>query len=125
MLHTYTTLRPLQAFCQSCPSVENVKAVLAPLGFSLSFHLRSYPARPNWTIAALPEQYHYQDRYGTEVVFLAGKDYFPEEGKQLPAHQSRLWVYPGHDPACSVQAVATLSKQWLMAWFPVNEQEEQ
>jgi hypothetical protein len=125
MLHTSSTLYPLQAFCQSCPSLESVKAVLAPLGFSLTLSMKAYAAFPTHSVPALPAQYHFEDNKGTEVLYLAGKDYSSEEGKQLPAHQSRLWMYPGHDPAHSVQAVATLSKQWLMAWFPVNEQEEQ
>jgi hypothetical protein len=125
MLHTSITPRPLQAFCQSCPSVENVKAVLAPLGFSQTLSMKAYAAFPDRSVPALPAQYHFDDGKGTEVLYLAGKDHSPEEGKQFPAHQSRLWVYPGHDPARSVQAIALLSRQWLMAWFPLNEQEGQ
>jgi hypothetical protein len=123
MLHTSSMLRPLQAFCQSCPSVESVKAVLAPLGFSQTLSMKAYAAFPAYSVPALPAQYHFDNGKGTEVLYLAGKDSSPKEGKELPAHQSRLWVYPGHDPALSVQAIALLSKQWLMAWFPLNEQE--
>jgi hypothetical protein len=125
MTQSPTQLVPLEAFCQHLPVVEQVTALLQELGFSLVFHLGSSPARPNWTIAALPSQYHYQDRYGTEVVFLAGKDTAGEEGVRYPPHQSHWWVYPGANPSVYQQVIAVLTAHWFMMWFLYKESQKE
>ncbi|HEX3640170.1 MAG TPA: hypothetical protein VHV10_02650 [Ktedonobacteraceae bacterium] len=105
------TLANLDAFCGTCPPVREVTALLETLGFHLSFQAA---ARKFSSTYLLPAQYHYIDEYGTEVNFLAGRDH--EEGRWVPVHFSRFWVYGGSSPYAYNLVKQTLSTQWDLAW---------
>ena len=72
MLHPPATPVPLEAFGFTCPHAAKVTTILKHGGFSLVFEVRP---TPSWRgVPALPAQYHYQDRYGTEIIYLEGKE---------------------------------------------------
>ncbi len=112
---------PLEAFCYTRPDVETVTTFLKARGFSLVYQMKAYPS-PYHTIPALPAQYHYQDSCGTEVLYLAGRDFFNEDGVKLPPHCSRWWLYPGRDPEEAASVTQALTAQWFMMWFAVKGQ---
>jgi hypothetical protein len=96
----------LEAFCTTCPPVEEVSALLATLGFTLSFQMQEQDALVH--LPALPAQYHYKDAYGTEVIYLAGHD-TPLEGEHFPLHASRFWLYAGADAQAFQLTMSTLA----------------
>jgi hypothetical protein len=115
---------PLEAFCFALPDVKDVTAFLCPMGFSLVYQMKAFPA-PFHGVPALPAQYHYQDHNGTQVIYLAGKDFFSEDGLKLPPHLSRWWMYPGQSHEEAVKVVQVLTARWLMAWFAVKENKKE
>jgi hypothetical protein len=99
----------LEAFCTTCPTVEEVTTLLEGYGFQLTFHMEAVRYAACYHMAPLPAQYHYRDTAGTEVVFLAGPDLMCHQ--RTCAHASRFWMYPGADPAVAARialAIATL-----------------
>ncbi len=72
-----------EAFCLMCPDPQDVTDLLQAFGFRLTFHMEAtiYPAYSQ--TPDLPAQYHYSDRCGTEVIYLAGQDY-SMDGLKLP-----------------------------------------
>lgn len=105
--------------CACCPSEEEVGALLAPLGFRLTFQLEESLCEyiPG---ASLPAQYHFTAAGNAEVIYLAGKDTDPD-GRPLPPHASRFWVYPGADALRYQQAVEALQTNWAMTWLEDGE----
>jgi hypothetical protein len=122
MIQTHTKPIALDTFCQSCPSADEVTAFLAKQGFDLVLHLGPSAPRCRYRGCGptLPDQYHYRDRFNTDVIYLAGKD-IPEEQERLPAHASRWWLYPGgnHDAYTSIKGLLAL--QWGLHWHPTQE----
>jgi hypothetical protein len=90
--------------------------LLEGLGFSLSFQMDAirYPAYTQ--LPDLPAQYHYTDVYGTQVIYLVGRD-APLDGERFPRHASRFWVYPGADAGACRRIVAVLATRWLLTWL--------
>src|SRR5947209_19330654 len=85
----------LGAFCATCPALEDVTALLARLGFHLGFHMDEQHDH-TYELPPLAAQYHYKDAHGTEVIYLAGRDYpLNDDGSILPPHASRFWLYLG------------------------------
>jgi hypothetical protein len=121
MLHPSSTSGAVAAFCQQCPDEPTLTAHLGTLGFSLTFQMEGSPAYPSDNIPALPAQYHYQDAYGTEVIYLAGRDIPPEDGLHYLPHCSRFWVYPGARSEAYQQVIASITARWFVMWFPVRE----
>jgi hypothetical protein len=101
-----------QAFCATCPSAEDVTALLATLGFSLDFQLDTQHTSQ---LAPLPAQYHYKDASGTEVIYLAGRD-VALDGEQFPPHASRFWLYAGADTQAFTRAMSTLALHYRLTW---------
>jgi hypothetical protein len=120
MIPTPKKLVPLEAFCQTCPPVEQVTTLLQSIGFSLDFQMSASPTGLSGT-PALPAQYHYQHGDGIEVIFLAGKDVPLDEGVRFPVHQSRWWVYPGAKQEGYTLAIQALASHWFLVWFLSKE----
>ena len=106
----------LEAFCSECPLVENVTKILEELGFRLAFHLESKTFAKRGK-ATLPAQYHYRDAHGTELIFLAGKDYAEQDMPRLPVHASRWWLYPSLSQYSYNLVAQTLSAKFGLNWI--------
>jgi len=117
MIQSPARLADLHAFCASCPDHNEVKAVMASLGFSLTFHMDAKHPRYKDT-PPLPAQYHFKDGSGTEVIFLAGKD-SDEEGRWITPHASRWWIYPGRSQYNYSMVKQELAKRWKLSWKSV------
>jgi hypothetical protein len=107
----------VEAFCPTCPPVEDVSALLATLGFHLAFQMEARDdLRTLVHLPALPAQYHYKDvSHGTEVIYLAGRD-TALEGEVFPFHASRFWLYPGADMQAFQLAMSTLALGYQFTW---------
>jgi len=112
----------LEAFCASCPPAEDVTTLLAKLGFHLDFQMDEQRDHP-YELPPLAAQYHFKDAHGTEVIYLAGRD-FPmnEDGCTLPPHASRFWLYAGADAQAFQLAASTLALQCRLAWCDPSAQ---
>ncbi len=108
----------LEAFCTTCPPAEEVSALLATLGFTLSFQMQEQHALMH--LPALPAQYHYRDACGTEVIYLAGRD-TPLEGEVFPFHASRFWLYAGADAQAFQLTLSTLALRYRFTWRTPSE----
>jgi hypothetical protein len=108
----------LEALCATCPSVEEVTSVLQAIGFALIFHMDAVTSGCA-EVPPLPAQYHYRDRRGSEVIFLAGPDADPD-GAQLPEHASRFWIHPGADARATRWVAQMLAVKWILTWQPVS-----
>jgi hypothetical protein len=102
------------AFCATCPSVADVTALLATLGFRLDFQLDAQPSHTS-PLPPLPAQYHYKDACGTEVIYLAGRD-LALDGQSLPPHASRFWLYTGADSEAFTLVRSTLAQRYRLVW---------
>lgn len=111
----YTTGDALEAFCPICPPVEEVTSLLQALGFELAFRMESDTSPRYEQIPPLPAQFHFQDKHGNEVIFLAGRD-TNLDSVRLPEHASRFWLYPGADSAGYRRVARALADQWSFAW---------
>jgi hypothetical protein len=89
-------------FCTTCPFVDEVTGVIAPLGYTLVFQMKADTARAYRDLPPLPAQYHYEGPHGASVIYLAGKD-IPILGddddepasdglRSYPEHGSRFWI---------------------------------
>lgn len=106
----------LEAFCATCPPPDEVTNLLQRLDFRLTFQMDAVAARCYGQIPALPAQYHYSDQYGTEVIYLAGSD-ADTDGRQLPTHASRFWLFPGSDPDAYQHTGSQLALRWRFRWL--------
>jgi len=107
-----TRLADLSAFCSTRPPDCEVTAFLEGLGFFLDFDM---PAKKYGYCAALAAQYHYKDRDGTEIIYLAGRD-IADGIVRYPPHASRWWLYPGNSQYQYNLAVQELSQKWQLQW---------
>jgi hypothetical protein len=71
-------------------------------------------------LPSLPAQFHFRDRYGTEVIFLAGRD-VELDGVRFPAHTSRFWMYPGADTSAFRRIAHALALRWSFRWQPAMQ----
>jgi len=110
----------LEAFCLTCPSVEDVTALLAPLNFRLVFSMAAQCGQD--ILPPLPAQYHYRDQYGTEVIYLAGSDSPLHTGElSLPPHASRFWLSRGGSDADTFWLMRShLAMHWRFQWQEVG-----
>jgi hypothetical protein len=95
------------AFCATCPSPEIVAHLLEPFGLTLTYTRPAETVQEYLHLPPLPAQYHFEDDWGTQVVFLAGTDTplladdesDEEKDGELrvdyPPHASRFWLIPG------------------------------
>ena len=119
---TQKMLTELEAFCATCPAPEEVTMLLVKLGFHLEFQMDEQRDHP-YELPPLPAQYHYKDASGTEVIYLAGRDYpLNEDGYSLPPHASRFWLYMGANAQAYQLAASTLALQWQLAWCDPSAQ---
>jgi hypothetical protein len=111
-----TAIGELTAFCPTCLPPEGVTFLLQSLGFRLDFQMGAviYPAYTQ--TPGLPAQYHYREKYGTEIIYLAGRD-VALNGERFPRHASRFWVYPGSDAGACQRIVAVMAVRWLLTWL--------
>ena len=106
----------LDAFCRTCPPVEEVSALLTTMGFRLEFQMdRQDDLKAVVHLPALPAQYHYRDAYGTEVVFLSGRD-TPLDEERFPPHASRFWLYLGASAQAFQLAKSMLALTFQFTW---------
>lgn len=91
-------------------------AVLASLDFRLVFSMPCQGSQD--TLPPLPAQYHYRDRQGTEVIYLAGRDSPLLTGElSLPPHESRFWLSRGGSDSDTFRLVrARLAGRWHFQW---------
>jgi hypothetical protein len=116
---TLHTLRDLEAFCATCPAPEEVTQGLRAPGFELTFQMDMIPTSRLTETPALPAQYHYSDGFGTELIYLAGRDAdLDREG--LPAHASRFWLFPGGCADAYLQALSLLARSFRLRWRPAE-----
>ena len=102
------------AFCPTCPPAEDVTALLATLGLHLDFQLDAQRSHTSH-LPPLPAQYHYTDAFGTEVIYLAGRD-LALDGQSLPPHASRFWLYAGADAEAFTFVLSTLAQRYRLVW---------
>ncbi len=112
----------LEAFCATCPAAAEVCELLAQLGFHLEFQLGEQRDHRS-QLPPLPAQFHFKDTHGTEVIYLAGRD-FPlnEDGAALPPHASRFWLYAGAHLQAFQQARSRLSLSYHLTWRNLSEE---
>jgi hypothetical protein len=115
---THIKAQELEAYCATCPSAQEVTSLLQALGFDLAFHMESDASSAYSQVPPLPAQYHYRDRHGNEVIYLAGHD-ADLDGVRLPEHASRFWMYPGADTATFRRVTRALVRTWSLAWRPI------
>jgi hypothetical protein len=104
----------LTGYCATCPSPDEVTAVLVQLGFTPIFQLEADDDQAYLHLAPLPAQFHYRDHNGTEVIYLAGVD--QDEEQPTPPHASRFWMYAGADEYALKRATQVLSATWVLTW---------
>ena len=106
----------LEAFCPSCPPVEDVTGQLEELGYQLVFSMPAQRGHSN--LPPLPAQYHYRHTSGAEAIYLAGQDNpFHTGALSLPAHESRFWLSRGGGNAQASQlTLSTLALRWGLQW---------
>ena len=118
------TTTDLEAFCPTCPEVEEVSTLLTSLGFRLMFSMPAQPERD--TLPTLPAQYHYRHPSGTEAVFLAGRDSPLHTGAlSLPPHASRFWLSSGGGDADAFRlARSRLALCWNLQWQKADQESD-
>ncbi len=109
----------LEAFCASCPSAEEVTTLLRAVGFALTFYMDAVPPTCDG-VPPLPAQYHYRDRRGSEVIFLAGRD-ADLDGVELPEHASRFWLYAGTAAEAAQWITHVLAIKWSLTWQHLSQ----
>jgi hypothetical protein len=103
------------AFCATCPLPADVSNVLASLGCVLAFRMPAEYEGAYMHLPPLPAQFHYDGPGGVRVIYLAGQD-IALDGECFPEHESRFWLYSGHDQAAFKQAASMLSVRWSLSW---------
>ena len=112
---TQTQVEELEAYCHTCPSPEEVTAMLQAMGCTLDFQMEAVIPPAYSVVAPLPAQYHYAGPGGMSLIFLAGQDSDPD-GEQLPPHASRFWAYPGADPDAFQRIILAFEIRWSLTW---------
>jgi hypothetical protein len=102
-------------FCTTCPRPEEVSNVLASLGFALDFTMPAEDEGAYMHLPPLPAQFHYEGPGGVRVIYLAGPD-VALDGECCPEHESRFWLYGGHDQAVFQQVASMLAVRWSLSW---------
>jgi hypothetical protein len=115
----------LEAFCLSCPTPEEVTALLAQLGIRLVFQMEANLSPVYSELARLPAQFHYEHASGMSLIYLAGEDSASEDGVRLPAHQSRFWAYPGADLGVFGWITRRVARQWSFTWQRASSSQAQ
>jgi hypothetical protein len=105
----------LSAFCATCPQPTEVSTVLASLGCSLAFTVPSEDEGAYMHLPPLPAQFHYDGPGGIGVIYLAGPD-IALDGECFPTHESRFWLYGGHNQAALHQVASALAVRWSLSW---------
>ncbi len=115
MIRTQSTIHELEAFCSTCPAPEDVMQVLHALGLELTFQMNAvtYPAYSQ--TPPLAAQFHFRDRHGNELIYLAGHD-VDTDGVRLPPHASRYWAYPGADAGVYRWITHAMATRWAFIW---------
>jgi hypothetical protein len=116
----HTKVYALEAFCATCPTVQEVTSMLQALGFALTFHMDVDTSPEYEQVPPLPAQFHFQDKHGNEVIFLAGRD-ADLDGVGLPEHFSRFWLYAGADAAAYRRVAHVLAVKWSLSWQPAMQ----
>ena len=100
------------------------RRVLQALGFELTFQMDAvtYPAYSQ--TPPLPAQFHFRDRHGNEVLYLAGHD-ADTDGRRLPPHASRFWAYPGADGSVYRWITHAIATRWAFTWQRPRSAHEQ
>jgi hypothetical protein len=104
-----------EAFCATCPAVQDVTDWLQGYGFRLIFEMAAITSYKYTQMPPLPAQYHFVDRHNTEVIFLAGRDR-SMDGQRYPPHASRWWISPGADQGVCQQVARALALRWSLDW---------
>jgi hypothetical protein len=112
--HTQQSATELHAFCATCPSPQEVSALLAKLGFHLAFQMEEQRDH-SYELPPLPAQFHFKDACGTELLYLAGRD-TSLDGEVYPRHASRFWLYAGADPQAFQRARSILVLVFQFIW---------
>jgi hypothetical protein len=115
----HTKIYALHAFCVTCPTVQEVTNLLQTLGFELAFYMDAKASPAYEQLPPLPAQFHFQDKHGTEAIFLAGPD-ADLDGIPLPEHTSRFWLYPGANVAAYRRVAHVLAVTWPLTWRAGN-----
>ena len=115
-----TITHDLEAFCATCPAVQEVTAVLQALGLTLTFRMDAVISPEYTQLPPLTAQYHYRDGHASEVIFLAGHD-ADLDGVRLPAHASRFWIYPGANTGAAWWIAHALASKWSLVWQHVTQ----
>jgi hypothetical protein len=119
MAHALT--QDLEAFCSTCPDPEEVTGALQALGLTLIFQMDAFPSAAFFDVAALPAQYHYRDRHGTEVIYLQGPD-ANTDGIPLPEHASRFWAYLSRNAEVYRRITQAVATRWGFEWrLPLSQ----
>jgi hypothetical protein len=103
------------AFCRTCPRPEEVSNVLDSLGFALDFTMPAEDEGAYMHVPPLPAQFQYEGPGGIRAIYLAGAD-SALDGERFPDHQSRFWLYEGHDHAVFQQVACVLAVRWSLTW---------
>lgn len=115
------------AFCTTCPSPEDVTHLLARFGLHLTYSRPAETMQLYRDMPPLPAQYHFEDDWGTQVLFLAGPDTpsladdEDEEGvcsayRSYPLHASRFWLIAGANRLRTYRLQDVLSARWALRW---------
>jgi hypothetical protein len=103
------------AFCATCPQPAEVSNVLASLGCVLAFSMPAEYEGAYMYLPPLPAQFHYEGPGGLRVIYLAGPD-IALDGECFPEHESRFWLYGGHDQTAFQQVASALAVRWSLSW---------
>ena len=111
----------LEAFCHSCPALEEVIAFLEQMGMRLDFQMDAFLPPAYSELAQLPAQFHFEDASGMSIIYLAGEDRAPEDGERLPPHKSRFWAYPGADVHVFGWITRSVAHRWSFTWLRLSQ----
>lgn len=125
------TTKEHSAFCATCPSPEVVACLLALFGLTLTYTRPAEVAQEYLHLPPLPAQYHFEDDWGTQVLFLAGpdtplladdrdgdddEDELPAGCASYPFHASRFWLIPGGNALTTRRVQEALAAQLAFRW---------
>jgi hypothetical protein len=103
------------ALCATCPQPVEVSNVLASLGCVLAFSMPAEDEGAYMHLPPLPAQFHFEGPGGLCVIYLAGPD-VALDGECFPDHESRFWLYGGHDQTVFQQVASMLTVRWSLNW---------
>lgn len=116
----------MSAFCSTCPSLEAVTHLFAHFGLELTYSRPAEMVQEYLHLPLLPVQYHYEDDWGTQVLFLAGSNHpnlasddDREESagsKSYSPYASRFWLIAGAQASVTRRVQEALTKEWRLCW---------